>query len=119
MRKPRAVGVSPTTDGRRGSGCRFPRKRRSCGRAETASRAALPRCARGRSHPARSPRGPGAPRPRSHRTDPRETTRSEEHTSDLQLQSHISYAVFCLKKKKKKKQKKKTYITTKTYKKLQ
>src|SRR5881409_4322670 len=28
-------------------------------------------------------------------------TRSEEHTSELQSQSHISYAVFCLKKKKK------------------
>src|SRR5881409_4227759 len=28
--------------------------------------------------------------------------RSEEHTSELQSQSHISYAVFCLKKKKKK-----------------
>src|SRR5881409_4386046 len=27
--------------------------------------------------------------------------RSEEHTSELQSQSHISYAVFCLKKKKK------------------
>src|SRR5881409_1939669 len=26
--------------------------------------------------------------------------RSEEHTSELQSQSHISYAVFCLKKKK-------------------
>src|SRR6188472_2323825 len=28
------------------------------------------------------------------------TRRSEEHTSELQSQSHISYAVFCLKKKK-------------------
>src|SRR6188472_4629701 len=28
--------------------------------------------------------------------------RSEEHTSELQSQSHISYAVFCLKKKNKK-----------------
>src|SRR5881409_4354124 len=28
------------------------------------------------------------------------TCRSEEHTSELQSQSHISYAVFCLKKKK-------------------
>src|SRR6188472_2701926 len=28
------------------------------------------------------------------------TARSEEHTSELQSQSHISYAVFCLKKKK-------------------
>src|SRR6188472_4748531 len=28
---------------------------------------------------------------------------SEEHTSELQSQSHTSYAVFCLKKKKKKK----------------
>src|SRR6188472_4811115 len=34
--------------------------------------------------------------------------RSEEHTSELQSQSHISYAVFCLKKKKKKKKKKNT-----------
>src|SRR6188472_4588971 len=33
----------------------------------------------------------------------RPTMRSEEHTSELQSQSHISYAVFCLKKKKKKK----------------
>src|SRR6186713_1409649 len=32
--------------------------------------------------------------------------RSEEHTSELQSHSGISYAVFCLKKKKKKKQKK-------------
>src|SRR6188472_4750112 len=31
--------------------------------------------------------------------------RSEEHTSELQSQSHISYAVFCLKKKKKKNKK--------------
>src|SRR5881409_4486739 len=36
--------------------------------------------------------------------------RSEEHTSDLQSQSHISYAVFCLKKKKKKKNKRKYLI---------
>src|SRR5881409_3020293 len=28
------------------------------------------------------------------------SSRSEEHTSELQSQSHISYAVFCLKKKK-------------------
>ena len=33
--------------------------------------------------------------------------RSEEHTSELQSQSTISYAVFCLKKKKKKKKEKK------------
>ena len=33
--------------------------------------------------------------------------RSEEHTSELQSQSTISYAVFCLKKKNKKKNKKK------------
>src|SRR5210317_2427595 len=32
--------------------------------------------------------------------------RSEEHTSELQSHSEISYAVFCLKKKKKNKQKK-------------
>src|SRR6188472_4603919 len=30
--------------------------------------------------------------------------RSEEHTSELQSQSHISYAVFCLKKKNENKQ---------------
>src|SRR5881409_2085473 len=30
----------------------------------------------------------------------RRRRRSEEHTSELQSQSHISYAVFCLKKKK-------------------
>ena len=34
--------------------------------------------------------------------------RSEEHTSELQSHSFISYAVFCLKKKKKTKTKKKT-----------
>ena len=33
--------------------------------------------------------------------------RSEEHTSELQSQFRISYAVFCLKKKKKEKEKKK------------
>src|SRR5210317_2309713 len=33
--------------------------------------------------------------------------RSEEHTSELQSNSEISYAVLCLKKKKKKKKKKK------------
>src|SRR5881409_4268156 len=31
----------------------------------------------------------------------RDPLRSEEHTSELQSQSRISYAVFCLKKKKK------------------
>src|SRR3546814_3676484 len=35
------------------------------------------------------------------------TTRSEEHTSELQSLMRISYAVFCLKKKKKKIQRKK------------
>src|SRR5213080_5248085 len=34
------------------------------------------------------------------------TDRSEEHTSELQSHSGISYAVFCLKKKKKKRHKK-------------
>ena len=34
-------------------------------------------------------------------------SRSEEHTSELQSQFRISYAVFCLKKKKKKQQQKK------------
>src|ERR1051326_9484506 len=32
---------------------------------------------------------------------PRQSCRSEEHTSELQSHSFISYAVFCLKKKKK------------------
>ena len=36
-----------------------------------------------------------------------QSPRSEEHTSELQSQSTISYAVFCLTKKKKKKDKKK------------
>ena len=35
-----------------------------------------------------------------------DTIRSEEHTSELQSQSTISYAGFCLKQKKKKKNKK-------------
>src|SRR3546814_19723843 len=35
---------------------------------------------------------------------PRDGTRSEEHTSELQSLMRISYAVFCLKKKKNKKQ---------------
>ena len=37
------------------------------------------------------------------------TARSEEHTSELQSQSTISYAVFCLKKKTKKKTKQKQH----------
>src|SRR3546814_5840553 len=36
-------------------------------------------------------------------TCPAETSRSEEHTSELQSLMRISYAVFCLKKKKKNK----------------
>ena len=35
------------------------------------------------------------------------SARSEEHTSELQSQFRISYAVFCLKKKKKKTKKEK------------
>src|SRR6188472_4634045 len=42
----------------------------------------------------------------AHRSGP--CGRSEEHTSELQSQSHISYAVFCLKKKKKNKTNKKS-----------
>src|SRR5881628_4165090 len=53
------------------------------------------------------------------RRRPRHARRSEEHTSELQSLTDISYAVFCLKKKKKKKYihisaqntKKKKYIT--------
>src|SRR6188472_4622885 len=41
------------------------------------------------------------------------STRSEEHTSELQSQSHISYAVFCLKKKKKNIKIQKTNLTMK------
>src|SRR5881409_4124139 len=37
-----------------------------------------------------------------HRNGEQRDQRSEEHTSELQSQSHISYAVFCLKKKNKK-----------------
>ena len=39
--------------------------------------------------------------------------RSEEHTSELQSHSFISYAVFCLKKKKNKNKKQKTKTTKK------
>src|SRR5881409_4173817 len=45
--------------------------------------------------------------------------RSEEHTSELQSKSHISYAVFCLKKKKKQKKNNKLHklhIQNTTYK---
>src|SRR6188472_4690195 len=46
-------------------------------------------------------RPPGRARARgAHRQFPPVELRSEEHTSELQSQSHISYAVFCLKKKK-------------------
>src|SRR5881409_4097410 len=45
--------------------------------------------------------------------------RSEEHTSELQSQSHISYAVFCLKKKKKKKNKQQKQTENKKTKKKQ
>src|SRR6186713_3746142 len=40
--------------------------------------------------------------------------RSEEHTSELQSHSGISYAVFCLKKKQEKKRTQRTKITTPT-----
>src|SRR5210317_2659721 len=43
--------------------------------------------------------------------------RSEEHTSELQSHSEISYAVFCLKKKKKKNRKKNDEIKKKNKKK--
>ena len=43
--------------------------------------------------------------------------RSEEHTSELQSQSTISYAVFCLKKKKKKRKNKKKKKKKKRHKK--
>src|SRR5881628_4028470 len=46
----------------------------------------------------RSPSRPGCPCRRSPRCRGR---RSEEHTSELQSLTDISYAVFCLKKKKK------------------
>src|SRR6186713_3751947 len=51
------------------------------------------------------PRRPGPRRPESRRV--RADRRSEEHTSELQSHSGISYAVFCLKKKKNKKKKQK------------
>src|SRR5881409_4288428 len=50
----------------------------------------------------------------AHPGDPEGADRSEEHTSELQSQSRISYAVFCLKKKKKNTHKK---ISVRSYKK--
>src|SRR6056300_1422689 len=47
-----------------------------------------------------------APRPLPRRRRNRGVGRSEEHTSELQSHSEISYAVFCLKKKKKSSNKK-------------
>src|SRR5881409_2025344 len=49
----------------------------------------------------RSLPGAGAPNPHCASFRRNVDWRSEEHTSELQSQSHISYAVFCLKKKKK------------------
>src|SRR5213080_5202340 len=57
------------------------------------------------------PGGAGAPHARPHVVHG--GTRSEEHTSELQSHSGISYAVFCLKKKKKKKLAKKEHGRTK------
>src|SRR5881296_3812943 len=51
-----------------------------------------------------------APAGQMHRRN-RGHPRSEEHTSELQSHSNISYAVFCLKKKKNKKQKTNLIIT--------
>src|SRR5213080_5485674 len=51
---------------------------------------------------------PAQPQPRRHR---RFHPRSEEHTSELQSHSGISYAVFCLKKKKKINKKRRSYTT--------
>src|SRR5881296_4268172 len=48
--------------------------------------------------------------------EPRLGARSEEHTSELQSHSNISYAVFCLKKKKKKKNNNESPPTYKLYK---
>src|SRR6187431_3825917 len=45
--------------------------------------------------------------PRGWPADSRSHRRSEEHTSELQSRTVISYAVFCLKKKKKKEKSKK------------
>src|SRR5881409_4135980 len=61
----------------------------------------------------RSPRRPG-PSPPSGKGGRAPSRRSEEHTSELQSQSHISYAVFCLKKKKKIKNNKNKLIIIKT-----
>src|SRR5216110_3934316 len=49
----------------------------------------------------RSTPGSSSSPPRSTCARSRITTRSEEHTSELQSRELISYAVFCLKKKKK------------------
>src|SRR3546814_6859215 len=48
-------------------------------------------------------------KPRSLNMASSQSTRSEEHTSELQSLMRISYAVFCLKKKKQQKQKKKKH----------
>src|SRR3546814_3148304 len=64
----------------------------------------------------------GAPRRASTKAKPAtrsparsSSTRSEEHTSELQSLMRISYAVFCLKKKKQKKQYKHNQTTKDTY----
>src|SRR6056300_1866926 len=71
-------------------------------------------------HPEPSAAPPGSARA-SEDHGPGSRARSEEHTSELQSHSEISYAVFCLKKKKKKKKKKKNnrlkQKKTRTYKK--
>src|SRR5881296_4216700 len=56
----------------------------------------------------------GSPRARSGgppRSSIPRSSRSEEHTSELQSHSNISYAVFCLKKKKTNNTRKHTFIT--------
>src|SRR5881296_3841446 len=57
---------------------------------------------RGAGRDERAPGGPARQDPGRESPSPRPgSCRSEEHTSELQSHSNISYAVFCLKKKKK------------------
>src|SRR3546814_5661625 len=77
---------------------RWPNARPACGSSIAPAPASSTRTtSRPRWIPARSPAPPSTC---SSPSRPRKT-RSEEHTSELQLLMRISYAVFCLKKKNK------------------
>src|SRR3546814_10298788 len=79
---------------------------RRCRRCSPPAGSALPSLRRDRPPPSAPPVPPSSPSARPvHASrfaicDPDLTSRSEEHTSELQSLMRISYAVFCLKKKK-------------------